>query len=140
MNEVLLGTGFGILMGPLGAGVIDPRSWSNETTLEIMRFVLVTGLFVSGAELPRSYLYKHSKSMLVMVIPTMAIGWVIVAGESSISAFACPSHPAGSGLLKALFSRFDLVTCLVIAACLTPTDPAICAAIIGMLEYHSSPT
>lgn len=47
--------------------------------------------------------------------------------------FCLPPPPSElySGLLKALFSRFDLVTSLVIAACLTPTDPAICAAIIG---------
>ncbi|KAL9709034.1 hypothetical protein Ac2012v2_007850 [Leucoagaricus gongylophorus] len=102
-------------MGPLCAGIVNPRSWSsNETTLEIMRFVLVTGLFASGVELPKSYLYQHRKGMLVMVVPTMAIGWVVVAG-----------------LLKALFSRFDWVTSLVIAACLTPTDPTISAAIIG---------
>jgi len=140
MNEVLLGTAFGILMGPLGAGVVNPRSWSNETTLEIMRFVLVIGLFVTGAELPKSYLYKHSRSMLAMIIPTMAIGWVIVAGESCI-AFVCLLLSAHyEGLLKALFARFDLVTSLVIAACLTPTDPAISAAIIGKFQYYSKPT
>ena len=95
MNEVVLGTGFGILMGPLCAGIVNPRSWSsNETTLEIMRFVLVTGLFASGVELPKSYLYQHRKGMLVMVVPTMAIGWVVVAGESPMLPFrfTCPSH------------------------------------------------
>ncbi|KAF5348270.1 hypothetical protein D9756_010464 [Leucocoprinus leucothites] len=104
-------------MGPLCAGIFDPRSWateSNHITLEIMRVVLATGLFAIGVELPKSYMYDHMKGLFAMVVPTMAIGWVIVAG-----------------LLKALFTRFDFITCLVLAACLTPTDPIISAAIVG---------
>jgi len=70
-------------MGPYFAGIFDPRSWggnSNAITLEVMRIVLATGLFAIGVELPKSYMAKHAKSLLTMVIPTMAIGWVIVAG------------------------------------------------------------
>jgi NhaP-type Na+/H+ or K+/H+ antiporter len=84
VNEVVLGTAFGILMGPLCAGVFDPRAWSAETnkiTLEITRLVLATGLFAIGVELPGSYLYEHMRGLLTMVVPTMAIGWVIVAGK-----------------------------------------------------------
>ncbi|KDR75937.1 hypothetical protein GALMADRAFT_248743 [Galerina marginata CBS 339.88] len=117
VNEVVLGTVFGIFMGPYFAGIFDPRSWAGETnavTLEIMRVVLATGLFAIGVELPKSYMYKHAKSLSAMVIPTMAIGWVIVAG-----------------LLRALFPQLNFVSCLAISACLTPTDPIICAAIVG---------
>lgn len=74
-------------MGPLCAGIFDPRSWSHDTdriTLEIMRVVLATGLFAIGVELPKSYMYQHAKGLLAMVVPTMAIGWVIVAGKHSI--------------------------------------------------------
>lgn len=82
VNEVVLGTAFGIFMGPHFAGIFNPRSWgahSNAITLEVMRVVLATGLFAIGVELPKSYMAKHAKSLLAMVIPTMAIGWVIVA-------------------------------------------------------------
>ncbi|KAF9445302.1 hypothetical protein P691DRAFT_777670 [Macrolepiota fuliginosa MF-IS2] len=119
VNEVVLGTAFGILMGPLCAGIFDPRSWTHDTnrvTLEITRIVLATGLFAIGVELPKAYMYRHAKGLLAMVVPTMAIGWIIVAA-----------------LLKALFSRFDFITCLALAACLTPTDPVISAAIIGII-------
>jgi NhaP-type Na+/H+ or K+/H+ antiporter len=74
-------------MGPYFAGVFDPRSWgpnSNLITLEVMRVVLATGLFAIGVELPKSYMAHHAKSLLAMVVPTMAIGWVIVAGAYSI--------------------------------------------------------
>lgn len=137
VNEVVLGTCFGILMGPICAGIFDPRSWGNNTnriTLEVMRIVLATGLFAIGVELPKAYMWEHIKGLTVMIVPTMAIGWLIVAGMYIFSFFLLlirnsTSFPA---LLKALFSRFDFITCLALAACLTPTDPIISAAIVGM--------
>ncbi|KDQ53540.1 hypothetical protein JAAARDRAFT_39225 [Jaapia argillacea MUCL 33604] len=117
MNEVVLGTAVGIIMGPHCANIFDPRSWgsiSNRVTLEVTRVVLATGLFAIGVELPRSYMWKHARGLLVMVVPTMAFGWVVVAG-----------------VLYALFPKLTYIPCLAIAACLTPTDPIISAAIVG---------
>lgn len=85
INEVVLGTVFGVLMGPHVANVFDPRSWGthiNTITLEFMRIVLATELFAFGIELPKSYLADHARGLLVMVVPTMTFGWLIVAGES----------------------------------------------------------
>ncbi|KAH0582895.1 hypothetical protein H2248_010797 [Termitomyces sp. 'cryptogamus'] len=117
LNEVVFGTAFGIAIGPHGADIFDPRSWDFSTTFitrEITRIVLATGLFAIGVELPKSYMAKHGKSLLVMVVPTMAIGWLIVAG-----------------ILFGLFPKLSFYSCLAISACLTPTDPIICAAIVG---------
>jgi NhaP-type Na+/H+ or K+/H+ antiporter len=83
VNEVVLGTLVGIFIGPYFLGIFDPRSWTHEPnalTLEVMRIVLATGLFAIGVELPNDYMARRAKSLLVMIIPTMAIGWVIVAG------------------------------------------------------------
>ena len=52
----------------------------NNITLEFMRVVLATGLFAIGVELPKAYLAEHARSLLAMVVPTMAFGWVISAG------------------------------------------------------------
>ncbi|KAJ7082043.1 Sodium/hydrogen exchanger family-domain-containing protein [Mycena belliarum] len=117
INEVILGTLFGIVVGPFCAGIFDPRSWgasSDAITLEVMRVILATGLFAIGVELPGSYMAQHVKGLLILVVPTMAFGWVIVAA-----------------LLHALFPALGFVSCLAIAACLTPTDPIICATIAG---------
>jgi NhaP-type Na+/H+ or K+/H+ antiporter len=79
----VLGTLFGVLIGPHVANVFDPRSWgsaSDRITLEVMRVVLATGLFAIGVELPQSYMHDHVRGLLVMVVPTMAFGWLIVAG------------------------------------------------------------
>ncbi|KAK0475586.1 Cation/H+ exchanger [Armillaria luteobubalina] len=116
ISEVVLGTAFGVLVGPYGWGIFDPHSWgsSPKVTLEVMRVVLAIGLFAIGVELPRNYMARHAKGLLVMVVPTMAFGWVTVAG-----------------VLRVLFKDLNFVSCLAIAACLTPTDPIICAAIVG---------
>ncbi|KAJ6605185.1 Sodium/hydrogen exchanger family-domain-containing protein [Mycena vulgaris] len=117
INEVILGTIFGIVVGPYCAGIFDPRSWGESTdaiTLEVMRVILATGLFAIGVELPGSYMAKHVKGLLILVVPTMAFGWVIIAG-----------------ILHALFPDLVYISCLAIAACLTPTDPIICATIVG---------
>ncbi|KIK67104.1 hypothetical protein GYMLUDRAFT_69294 [Collybiopsis luxurians FD-317 M1] len=118
VNEVVLGTVFGIIIGPACANIFDPRSWlsqgEHELTLEVMRIVLAIGLFLIGVDLPNKYIWKHAGSLLVMVVPTMAIGWLIVGG-----------------MLIVLFPSLTYVSCLVIAACLTPTDPIICSSIVG---------
>lgn len=75
-------------MGPYVAGVFDPRSWggeqTNHVTLEVMRVVLATGLFAIGVELPQSYMAEHARGLLVLVVPTMAFGWLIIAGGFSM--------------------------------------------------------
>ena len=131
-----MGTLFGILMGPYFAGVFNPRSWvsnSDEITLEVMRVVLAMGLFAIGVELPTTYMADHAKSLLAMVVPTMAIGWIICAGVYSLFALCQCIFKSTviQGLLSVLFPQLDFISCLAISACLTPTDPIICAAIVG---------
>lgn len=73
-------------MGPYCANAFDPRSWASDTrviTLEVMRVVLVIGLFAIGVELPGSYMWRHARGLVALVVPTMAIGWLVVAGVCS---------------------------------------------------------
>jgi NhaP-type Na+/H+ or K+/H+ antiporter len=79
-----------------------------------MRIVLATGLFAIGVELPGAYMWKHSRGLLALVVPTMAIGWIIIAA-----------------FLHLLFPALDFVSCLMVAACLTPTDPVVCSVIVN---------
>jgi NhaP-type Na+/H+ or K+/H+ antiporter len=139
MNEVVFGTSFGIILGPHVLGIFNPRSWTHITnilTREIMRIVLATGLFAMGVELPTTYLADHAKSLLIMVVPTMAFGWLVSAGKS-VSAVMGSHAPLISlsfpqAFIHILFPKLDFVSSLVISACLTPTDPIISAAVIGL--------
>ncbi|RDX48058.1 Sodium/hydrogen exchanger [Lentinus brumalis] len=116
MNEVILGTACGVLFGPYGANVLNPRAWGdvNAVTLEVMRITLAMGLFTIGVELPQSYLAENARGLLVMVVPAIAFGWITVACATYLT-----------------FVRLDFISSLVIAACLTPTDPIISAAIVA---------
>lgn len=83
ISEVVIGTAFGVIMGPYCADAFDPRGWASDTrmiTLEVMRVVLAIGLFAIGVELPESYMGRHVRGLVVLVVPTMAIGWLVVAG------------------------------------------------------------
>ena len=104
-----------------------------------MRITLAAGLFAIGVDLPESYLWDRARSLLVMVVPTMAFGWIVVAGEKSrgctyVWFYVCSlraTTPWLSAVIFALFPPLNFVSALVIAACLTPTDPIISAAIVG---------
>ncbi|KAI6046097.1 Sodium/hydrogen exchanger [Pisolithus marmoratus] len=101
INEVILGTAFGVLLGPYGVNVFDPRSWGSQQdkiTLELMRLILVSGLFAAGIELP---------GLLVMVVPTMAFGWFIVAVQRFV-------------LLRALLQQIRLLALLSLVCIFLP--------------------
>jgi len=121
-------------MGPYCVNAFNPRRWAPESgviTLEVMRVVLAVGLFAIGVELPESYMLDHVRSLLVLVVPTMAIGWFVVAGPyTPHSPNSFPSHNF-TGFMLLLFPSLSFVSCLAVSACLTPTDPVISAAIVG---------
>ena len=43
--------------------------------------MLIIGLFTIGVGLPNRYMADHAKGLLIMVVPTMAFGWFVNAGE-----------------------------------------------------------
>ena len=164
MGEAVLGTGFGIIIGPHGANIFNPRSWGssemieNKITLEVMRIVLATGLFAIGVELPKAYLAEHARSLLIMVRNDGLINSVYISSTNGIVwkyRLCLWWHLDGlllrvnishyflkgigvflrwhfyTGLICALFPSLSFISSLAIAACLTPTDPILAAAIIG---------
>jgi NhaP-type Na+/H+ or K+/H+ antiporter len=99
-----------------------------------MRVILATGLFAIGVELPRNYMAQHVRGLLILVVPTMSIGWGVVAGRLCIIliyGLAQTIRTIPVGIMKTIFPNLDFISCLAIAACLTPTDPIICATIVG---------
>ncbi|KAG9315963.1 Sodium/hydrogen exchanger family-domain-containing protein [Chiua virens] len=111
---------FGVIIGPYGAGIFDPRGWagneyvSNIITLEVTRVVLAVGVFAIGVELPKAYVARHWKSLLFLLGPVMTWGWFVSAG-----------------LIYAFIPGLDFLSSLAVAACLTPTDPILAAAVVG---------
>ncbi|KEP47892.1 Na+/H+ antiporter Nha1 [Rhizoctonia solani 123E] len=120
IGEAVIATVFGIIIGPYCAGLFDPRGWANshevvnEITLEVTRVVLAIGVFAIGVELPKQYMLKHWKSIFMLLVPVMTYGWFVSAA-----------------LIYALIPNLNFLSSLVIAACLTPTDPILAAAVVG---------
>ncbi|KAI0076338.1 hypothetical protein K474DRAFT_1663178 [Panus rudis PR-1116 ss-1] len=112
---------FGVVVGPYGANIFNPRSWGsgdeatvNTITLEFTRVVLAIGVFAIGVELPKAYMKRHWKSLFFLLAPVMTWGWFVSAG-----------------LIYALIPGLNFLSSLAIAACLTPTDPILAAAVVG---------
>ncbi|KAK2463768.1 hypothetical protein APHAL10511_004206 [Amanita phalloides] len=112
---------FGVIIGPYGADIFNPRSWGggsdvvlNQITLEFTRVVLAIGVFAIGVELPKAYMARHWKSLFFLLVPVMTWGWFVSAG-----------------LIYALIPGLNFLSSLAVAACLTPTDPILAAAVVG---------
>ncbi|KAF7297786.1 Na-H-Exchanger domain-containing protein [Mycena kentingensis (nom. inval.)] len=112
---------FGVVIGPYGANVFNPRDWAGDDedvissiTLEITRVVLAIGVFAIGVELPKAYMRRHWQSLFFLLGPIMIIGWLVSAA-----------------FIYALIPSLSFLASLAVAACLTPTDPILAAAVIG---------
>ncbi|KAJ7723808.1 Sodium/hydrogen exchanger family-domain-containing protein [Mycena metata] len=112
---------FGVVIGPYGANVFNPRGWGganddtvNTITLEMARVVLAIGVFAIGVELPKAYMRRHWRSLFFLLGPVMIWGWFVSAA-----------------LIFALIPGLNFLSSLAVAACLTPTDPILAAAVVG---------
>lgn len=127
------------ISGPYGAGIFDPRAWgggnedtTNVITLEFTRVVLAIGVFAIGVELPKAYMARHWKSIFFLLGPVMT--WV--RAFNSRVAFHPPNTAfqgwfVSAGFIYALIPGLNFLSSLVVAACLTPTDPILAAAVVG---------
>lgn len=126
LGEAPIAAVFGIIVGPAALNLFDPSNWggnhtrapgghvTNEITLEIMRVTIALSVFAVGVELPKKYLLRHWRSIIMLLGPVMLWGWIITAA-----------------FIRALVPGLDFLNCLVIAACVTPTDPILAQAVVG---------
>ncbi|KAL7408912.1 Sodium/hydrogen exchanger family-domain-containing protein [Mrakia frigida] len=121
IGEAVIATLVGIIVGPYVTGGFDPRSWGganedtvNDITLEVTRVVIAISVFAVGVELPKAYMKKHWKSLAFLLGPVMVFGWFVSAA-----------------LIYGIIPGLSFLSSLVIAACVTPTDPILAQAVIG---------
>lgn len=126
LGEAPIAAAFGIIVGPIAINLFNPASWGGEDgvtpggvhtdhiTLEIMRVTIALSVFAIGVELPKKYLLRHWQSIAILLGPVMAWGWLITA---------C--------FIYALIPGLDFLNSLVVAACVSPTDPILAQAVVG---------
>ena len=119
LSEPPLATIWGILCGPRVADVLNPEiwGWTDNITQELTRVIVGLQVFVVGIELPRRWLKRHWKSVLVLLGPVMSFGWLV------------------SAVIIYFVLQVEFTTALIIGACLTPTDPVLSASVLGEARF-----
>ncbi|SPJ74436.1 related to Na+/H+ antiporter CNH1 [Fusarium torulosum] len=120
IGEATVATLCGVIFGPHAANLIDPQSWGSTdiVTVEFSRIVLVVQCFAVGVELPKFYMERHWKSVIFLLVPVMTFGWLIT------SLFIFWMIPA-----------LDWLDSLVVAACVTATDPVLASSVVGKGKF-----
>ena len=69
----------GIIFGPVALNLFNPFTWGNtdQITLELSRVVLIVQVFAVGVELPKSYMWRHGRSLFLLLGPVMTYGWLV---------------------------------------------------------------
>ncbi|GJJ70376.1 sodium/hydrogen antiporter [Entomortierella parvispora] len=126
ISEAFVATAFGIIIGPYAIGIFDPMSWKNfdGVTLEFTRIVIAVQVMAAGVSLPRSYMVKERRSLFMMIVPLMILMWLTSAL-----------------LIWGLIPDLDFVESMVLAACVTPTDPVLSNSVVKgrFAEKHVPP-
>lgn len=120
IGEATVATLCGLIFGPHAADLIDPASWGNVdiVTIEFSRIVLVVQCFAVGVELPKFYMERHWKSVIFLLVPVMTFGWLIT-----------------SLFVWWMIPPLDWLDSLVIAACVTATDPVLASSVVGKGKF-----
>lgn len=69
----------GIIFGPVCAQFIDIHSWGDEPmiTHEFTRIVIAIQVMAAGVSLPKAYLRKELRSILILLGPVMLFMWMV---------------------------------------------------------------
>ncbi|KAK3938361.1 Na(+)/H(+) antiporter [Diplogelasinospora grovesii] len=120
IGEATVATVCGIIFGPHAANLINPQSWGSVdiVTIEFSRIVLVVQCFAVGVELPKFYMERHWKSVVFLLIPVMTFGWLIT-----------------SLFIWWMVPPLDWLESLVVAACVTATDPVLASSVVGKGKF-----
>ncbi len=123
LSEAPVALAAGIAFGPYGLGSIFKSLLAQDGqaeleqldsfTLGLSRVVIGIQLVLVGVQLPLRYLVTEWQSLVWLLFPVMTGMWLCTTG---CLAFFLPSVP--------------LLALLVIAACLTPTDPVLSNSIV----------
>ena len=121
----------GVAFSPHGANFIKPLEYASgsdsrliDITLNFTRIVLDIQLVICGIQLPPKYLFRRWKSLAMVLGPGMLGMWLI-----------------SSLLIWAMVPDIYFVHAMVVAACITPTDPVLSNGIVkgSFAEKHLSP-
>ena len=110
----------GIAFSPHAANFIRPEDYALHSqenleaiTLNFTRLVLGVQLVLAGVQLPKRYLQIEWRSLALLLGPGMAAMWL-----------------CSSLIVWAMIPNFKFLHALIIASCVTPTDPVLSNSIV----------
>ncbi|OBZ85176.1 putative Na(+)/H(+) antiporter C3A11.09 [Choanephora cucurbitarum] len=115
VSEAFVAILCGIIFGPVCSDFIKVETWGNteQITKQFCRLVIAIQVMAAGVALPKAYLRRELRSLLIMLGPVMIYMWLV------------------SGLLVwAIIPGLNFLEALMIAACFTPTDPVLANSIV----------
>ncbi|KJZ75246.1 hypothetical protein HIM_05440 [Hirsutella minnesotensis 3608] len=120
IGEATVATLCGVIFGPHVANLINPNEWGSTdiVTLEFSRLVLVVQCFAIGVELPKFYMEKHWRSVVFLLVPVMTAGWLVT-----------------SLFVWWMIPPLNWLESLVVAACVTATDPVLASSVVGKGKF-----
>lgn len=121
LSEPPLALLFGIVCGPYVLDILTPQKWNlgDNVVQETTRLIVGIQCFAIGVELPKHYFQNHWRSVLMLLGPVMAGGWLVC------------------GVLIHLIFHIPWPGSFIIAACLTPTDPVLAAAVLANSKFSN---
>lgn len=128
LTESLVATLAGIAFGPMALKIVLPHLWFPGELFfsflqEAARLVIALQVMTVGASLSSKYLRKSYPSLLILLGPIMTVMWMVSA--------LCVRYGLGIPWLHSL----------IIAACVTPTDPVLAHSVIkGKFAERYIPT
>lgn len=127
LTESLVATLVGIVFGPCGFRLVVPKTWFatnfHEGLRETARLVIGLQVMAAGVSTPGDFLRKNKLAIGMMLGPVMAVMWAI------------------SALCIQLTLRLGWFESLIVAACVTPTDPVLAHSVIkGKFAERYIPT
>lgn len=116
---------FGVLIGPVGLGLLDPTHWGikQDVILEqAARFTLAIGLMGVALRLPKNYVFRHWQPLSVLLGLVMPLMWLT------------------SGLLIYAILGLPFWEAMLVGAVITPTDPIVSTSIVtGVVAHQNLP-
>ncbi|KAJ5928073.1 Cation/H+ exchanger [Penicillium verhagenii] len=120
LSEALISLLAGVAFSPHAANFIRPEDYALHSvenleaiTLQFTRLVLGVQLVLAGVQLPKRYLQIEWRSLALLLGPGMAAMWI-----------------CSSLIIWAMVPNFKFLHALIVAACVTPTDPVLSNSIV----------
>ncbi|EPZ35718.1 Cation/H+ exchanger domain-containing protein, partial [Rozella allomycis CSF55] len=118
LSEALVSLVIGIVFGPTVLNLFNypNHSIQRESFFDLLenisRIVMGIQIMASGISLPHSYMKRKWKPMFILLGPVMIYMWVT------------------STFFVWVFFRYQLLDCMIIGACVTPTDPVLASSVM----------